>query len=108
MSNIDFTIAGIGIRISSPVALSVPREMEPFLTPEIMPSVFYDVQLIDSPVSPAGVCVHSEAGTSVYADPEGWLRIYAYLEGADGVQAALRLRSQGRHTLYLPKKLFAK
>jgi len=103
MIYIDFTIAGIGIRIISPVKLTVPQEMVPFLTPAIIPSVIYHVELIDTPISPNGVCVHSEAGQFTYADADGWLRIYAYLEGADGLQAALRLRPNRHHTLYLPK-----
>lgn len=102
MTNIDFTIAGIGIRITSPVHLAVPQEMEPFLTPGGKPQVEYRVELIDTALSPAGPCVHSEAGTSTYADGDGWLRIYHYLEGPDGVSAALRLRQNNAHTLYLP------
>ena len=103
MIHIDFTIAGIGIRINSPVELTIPLEMVPFLTPDIVPVVNYHVELINAPISPSGMCVHSEAGQFTYADSDGWLRIYGYLKGPDGVHAALRLRSNHNHTLYLPQ-----
>ncbi len=103
MKNLDFTIAGIGIRIKSPVKLTVPQEMVSFVTLGICPNVVYDVELIDKAILPDGPCVHSEAGTSTYPDGDGWIRIYAYLEGPDGVPAALGLRPNGRNTLYLPK-----
>lgn len=103
MIHIDLTIAGIGIRIVSPVELTVPQEMMPFLTSDIHPSVIYQVEVIDSPISPTGLCVHNEAGQATYTDAEGWLRIYSYLESHDGVHAALRLRASQKHTLYLPK-----
>jgi hypothetical protein len=105
---IDFKIAGIGIRITSPVELTIPQEMLPFLASCSCPHVIYTVKLIDSPIIPAGSCVHSEAGTSTYSDGDRWLRLYAYLEGCDGVQAALRLRPDGHHTLYLPQSDIAR
>lgn len=101
--NIDFTIAGVNICIISPVALSVPREMQPFLASNTNPDVVYRVELIDEAISPVGPCVYHEAGTSTYADGNGWLRIYSYLEGPDGVQAVLRLCPNNAHILYLPK-----
>ena len=108
LKNIDFTIAGIDIRIVSPVPLAVPQEMQLFLSQIACPDVIYDVELIDTAICPIGSCVYSEAGTFNYVSENGWLRVYAYLEGPDGVQAGLRLRSNGQQTLYLPKSDLAR
>lgn len=105
---LEFTIAGIRLRINSPVELCIPQEMEPFFTPGIQPQVHYDVVVLDEPLTVDGTLVHTENGTDTYAQPAGWLRVYTYLEASDGSFAALRLGKDRHHTLYLPRSILSR
>lgn len=107
-SHIYMEIAKIGICITSPVMLIVPREMQPFVVDRCDPTVHYQVSLIDTPIIPEAPFVHNDSGVSTHPDGDGWLRVYSYLEGPDGVPAALRLRPDNHHTLYIPKSDLAR
>lgn len=102
LQQIDLTIAGVSLRIDTPIPLAVPREMEPFLTLGRNAQVLYEVQFITTPIVIGGDLVHDTPRQKTYRTAGGWLRTYPYLEAEDGCCAALLLGPDRRHTLYLP------
>lgn len=99
---LDMTIAGVPIRLCIPQDMEIPWDMKPFLTTEIDPLVHYQVELIDTPLTVTAPQTKSKTQMRIYPHPEGWLRVYPHTKAPNGCEAAVLLRNNRHHTLYLP------
>lgn len=104
MSSFSFTveIAGISIRFESPRIMEIPPELKPFLTDKTYAQEVYRIEFIHRPILFDTAPDYTSTGLNVYHRDGETYREFLHLKAADGCFPLCCLRSNGKHTLYIP------
>ena len=103
MSQFNMIIAGVPIRMTAAISMELPEDLQPFVVSHpIEPLDTYDIQVLEQPLALPRCAVYHSTDMDIYAQPDGWLRVFSYLTDENGCHTAVYLRHSGLHTLYLP------
>jgi hypothetical protein len=104
MSIFSFTveIAGILIRFDAPRIMEIPPELKPFLTDKTQVQEVYQIELIHSPIHFCTSPSYTSTGLVVHSCDGATYRAFLPLKTTDGCVPQCCLRSNGRHSLYIP------
>lgn len=70
------------------------------------PDCEYRVELLRSPLCPEGTVIYEQKDFTVYAEKDGFLRLYTPLTAEDGCCVACLVRKNGQNVLYYPESMW--
>jgi hypothetical protein len=95
--------SGITVRFNLPNPIEIPPSFLPFLWEDTQsPDETYTVELLTTPLQPAGTLLCRFQQTDIYQCDKGWLHIFPVQGDEIGCQVACLFCPDGHHTIYYP------